>query len=920
MGLSDLVHNLRSKTRSPRTSADSYSTSNSQQCVPGETAALQVDSANFLLAASTGKLAAASSPADKPPNSRFFTPDSHHGSRHLLRLRRSHERMSGPRTNPSQLFAPHKSGAQDTLPDRPPDEVPVSESRFSRRGVRSQRINSILEHSSRSLNFRFQSSQPVSDDTSNTTLSNSSSTQLQNQVQSFAKTLQDAADTAASSPSQSASAISFQALPTERSRANRTTKPLRRPRTSRVMSSVDHIFRRDHDSKRSASSSVPLIAKNVLASETQTRNAAPSSVQVRSADCFPAPRSPVQRITSALYPPGKHDALRKKRENNLKQSLSQRSSSAGQVHNSDTALFQQRTTANAACPVREREPALPLGRSQSTPGKRSGSLKHRMRLNLPLLKVPTSTNNNSTSVSFKTVRNSSGERRAIKDDSILYAGLVGQETPIRGGRSNRAVRSATNANQPLTSTARSKAPSYVVNKNNAEHSIPRVHSGVWNAVTPRIADGPGVKVINHLTEADRELLDPEHVEPLSSQTSFRRYASGSLSLPSTPNNGVAEDSFILQIEDAYVDGGFVISLNGLEGTPEKLVRKVSNGMDNDGVPTSSRNLIIVRSLDEFTRVRTIRGNGTLGRGITGSVYLAKHEPTRKYVAIKRINAFDEKKREELKKELTTLISHESRFLVRSHGAFYDGMSGIHIVLEYMDRGSLDDVVSQFGKIPEPVLRKITEHCLLGLRFLHENHVLHRDVKTANILMSSKVGRAKLGDFGLARDLKERKANCNSIGEGSTSETETFVGTFAYMSPERLRGNKYTYASDIWGLGMVVIECALGRPPFDSLHQFFEIVEAVEGTPPVSLIEGRVSSELADFIRLTTDHNPKRRPPASELLKHPWIKAGRGDRYALKRWLNELPAMHHDIMGDRSGGSVRAQARQLERMRETNQLR
>ncbi|KAI0558183.1 Mitogen-activated protein kinase kinase 6 MPKK6 [Gracilaria domingensis] len=686
------------------------------------------------------------------------------------------------------------------------------------------------------------------------------------------------------------------------------------------MSSVDHLFRREDNSKRSARASVPQSAGHTLATKAEPRVAPRGSAQPRAASSLSAPRSHVQRISSSLSPQGRITVPQKKKEDIQKQSLSQRSSSAGQVLDFD-ATAGPRSSADDACPAREREPAMALGRSQSTPGKRSSSLKRRMRLNLPLLKIPTSTNSNSTNVSFKSVRNSSGERRAIRDDSIVYAGLVGQETPRHGTQANVPGQSPVRTSQPPSSKQGSRSsPSAFSDADQVKRSLPKPQNGVWKAFSPKIADGTDVEVLNHLTEADQELLLPEYVEPISSQTRTIRKVNSTLHRPSTPSTGFAEDSFILQIEDAYVDGGFVISLNGLEGTPEKLVRKVSNGMDNDGVPTSSRNLIIVRSLDEFTRVRTFRGSGTLGRGITGSVYLARHEPTKKFVAVKRINAFDEKKREELKKELTTLISHESRFLVRSHGAFYDGMNGVHIVLEYMDRGSLSDVVSQYGKIPEPVLRKITEHCLLGLRFLHENHVLHRDVKTANILMSSKVGRAKLGDFGLARDLKERNANCNSIGEGSTSETETFVGTFQYMSPERLNGSKYTYASDIWGLGMVVIEGVLGKPPFASLHQFFEIVNFLEHTRPVSFVEGCVSPELADFIRLCTVHDAKGRPPASELLRHPWIRAGHSDRNVLKRWLNELPAMHHDIMGERSGGSVRAQARQLERMRETNQLR
>lgn len=366
---------------------------------------------------------------------------------------------------------------------------------------------------------------------------------------------------------------------------------------------------------------------------------------------------------------------------------------------------------------------------------------------------------------------------------------------------------------------------------------------------------------------------------------------------------VQEDDFQMVGGDgALFDGGFILFSDGRIQTPEKVMRKTSEGLAVEGIPTSSNNLIIVRSLSEFKKSHTFKtnnnGSSTLGRGAAGRVYLAVHEPSQRKIAVKEINFFHQEKRNQLRKELVTLISHQSRFLVRSYGAFYDGNGIVHVTLEYMDCGSLSDVIQKRGAVPEAVISKIAEHCLRGLCFLHSNHILHRDVKTGNILLSRKLCRAKLSDFGLARDLKEDVNN-----EGRTdSVTKTFVGTLNYMSPERLNGQEYTYASDIWALGISLVECILGRCPFDKMKGFFEVFYATE-SPLAEQVRKLVSHELYDLIRLMTDREASNRPTARELLQHNFIQAGRHNVNDLRRWLDDIPRLDCDDK-DMSQGSVR----------------
>ncbi|KAF6030346.1 MAP2K1 [Bugula neritina] len=150
------------------------------------------------------------------------------------------------------------------------------------------------------------------------------------------------------------------------------------------------------------------------------------------------------------------------------------------------------------------------------------------------------------------------------------------------------------------------------------------------------------------------------------------------------------------------------------------------------------------------------------------------------------------------RELEILHDCNSPYIVGFYGAFYS-KGDINICMEYMDGGSFDKILQEAGRIPEPVLGKMMFSVLKGLIYLREKHsIMHRDVKPSNILVNSK-GEIKLCDFGVSIQLIDSKAN-------------SFVGTRSYMAPERLQGVAYTVQSDIWSMGLSLIEMAIGRYP------------------------------------------------------------------------------------------------------------
>uniref|UniRef100_A0A4W5MEG2 Dual specificity mitogen-activated protein kinase kinase 2 n=1 Tax=Hucho hucho TaxID=62062 RepID=A0A4W5MEG2_9TELE len=182
------------------------------------------------------------------------------------------------------------------------------------------------------------------------------------------------------------------------------------------------------------------------------------------------------------------------------------------------------------------------------------------------------------------------------------------------------------------------------------------------------------------------------------------------------------------------------------------------------------------------------------------------------------------------------LLHEcnSPYIVSFYGSFYsDGE--ISICMEHMDGGSLDQVLKEARRIPEEILGKVSIAVLRGLAYLREKHqIMHRDVKPSNILVNSR-GEIKLCDFGVSGQLIDSMAN-------------SFVGTRSYMSPERLQGTHYSVQSDVWSMGLSLVELSIGRypiPPPDAKE-----LEAIFGRPIMDGTEGEMHSSTS----------PRPRPP------------------------------------------------------------
>ena len=149
----------------------------------------------------------------------------------------------------------------------------------------------------------------------------------------------------------------------------------------------------------------------------------------------------------------------------------------------------------------------------------------------------------------------------------------------------------------------------------------------------------------------------------------------------------------------------------------------------------------------------------------------------------------------------------------------------------------------------------------GLGHLHRHSVVHRDLKPANILLDSN-GAVRVTDFGISKQL-----------EATFGMAKSFVGTTAYMAPERLRGEDYSTASDIWGVGMVAYECCLGEHPYKHAQSYYDlVVELAAGASPPRLPKGRFSGALCELVAGTLQNAPAERLSSAALVDHPFLLA------------------------------------------------
>ncbi|RPB27828.1 Pkinase-domain-containing protein [Terfezia boudieri ATCC MYA-4762] len=325
---------------------------------------------------------------------------------------------------------------------------------------------------------------------------------------------------------------------------------------------------------------------------------------------------------------------------------------------------------------------------------------------------------------------------------------------------------------------------------------------------------------------------------------------------------------------------------GAGGPPARAIQQqLPNDDDNLSNRFSTLEIGVEFKLD--LRAEDLQVIQELGAGNGGTVSKVMHVATKKIMAKKVIHV-DAKPtvRKQILRELHIMHECQSPYIVSFYGAFLNE-GDVVMCMEYMDCGSLDSIAKKVGPMRIDVLGKIAEAVVGGLSYLYNEHrILHRDVKPSNILVNSR-GSIKLCDFGVSGEL------INSIAD-------TFVGTSTYMSPERIKGAAYSVKSDVWSLGLTLLELAIGRFPFDADGNaagtrasagpmgILDLLQKIVNEPPPRLPKNKAFPlSLEKMIECCLIKDPSDRPSPQELLSHDFMRAARSTNVNLEEWALSL---------------------------------
>ena len=343
---------------------------------------------------------------------------------------------------------------------------------------------------------------------------------------------------------------------------------------------------------------------------------------------------------------------------------------------------------------------------------------------------------------------------------------------------------------------------------------------------------------------------------------------------SVSNNGTSTlgKSFSLSDTGSFAKDNFVVGSSGITASP------LQQGEVSD------------------LRLESVELGPLIGKGASSRVYSAVHRPSGKRLALKMLQSDVEQSAETrslVLNEIKAVFDACSDSLVTFYDAFHhDG--AIYLALEYMDCGSLEGVFRVVGRTPQRVLPEgflaaILFQTLQGLIYLHrERRTCHRDLKPANILLDSS-GFVKLSDFGISKQL----------GTGTYAQAGTQVGTLQYMSPERVRGEPYGYASDVWSLGLIGLEGSLGQYPYSGAKTVFDQGRMIVDDPlPTERpeVQQHLPPDFLELVHACLAKAPHSRPDATTLIRSPFFQRHLSGPVDLRSLLLSLrPQLEQEFM-------------------------
>ncbi|XP_062435515.1 STE20-like serine/threonine-protein kinase isoform X2 [Rhea pennata] len=255
--------------------------------------------------------------------------------------------------------------------------------------------------------------------------------------------------------------------------------------------------------------------------------------------------------------------------------------------------------------------------------------------------------------------------------------------------------------------------------------------------------------------------------------------------------------------------------------------------------------------------------GELGDGAFGKVFKAQNKETKVLAAAKVIDTKSEEELEDYMVEIDILASCDHPNIVKLLDAFYYE-NNLWILIEFCAGGAVDAVMLELERpLTEPQIKVVCRQTLEALNYLHENKIIHRDLKAGNILFTLD-GDIKLADFGVSAK------NTRTI-----QRRDSFIGTPYWMAPEVVmcetsKDRPYDYKADIWSLGITLIEMAQIEPPHHELNPMRVLLKIAKSDPPTLAQPSKWSSDFKDFLKKCLEKNVDARWSAAQLLQHPFV--------------------------------------------------
>lgn len=246
----------------------------------------------------------------------------------------------------------------------------------------------------------------------------------------------------------------------------------------------------------------------------------------------------------------------------------------------------------------------------------------------------------------------------------------------------------------------------------------------------------------------------------------------------------------------------------------------------------------------------------LDEGASGKVYLVEKIQTKEKFALKVIKITNQTPLDSIENEISILSACDHPNIVKFVECF-QSHEKLWIVMEYMNGGKLTNLLTEYS-FKETQTATILKEVLKAVDYLHKNSLIHRDIKSDNILIS-KEGDIKLSDFGFC------------CVQRSYIKHKSIVGSPYWMPPEVIKGLEYNEKADIWSIGILLLEIVEGEPPYLELNPVKALYCITSYDPPKLKDPKKWSSELNDILSLCLQKDPNQRASTKDLLNHPFIQ-------------------------------------------------